>query len=189
MPHFISKFAPGMAVAGVCSARFSIVRSAAYYADHLPLYRQSQIYARSGIDLERSTLADWVGGAHQLLSPLIDALGEHVLSGAHLHADDTPYPVLAPGAGKTKIARIWTYVRDERSWGSTVPAAVWFRYTSDRKGIHPHAHLSRFTGALHADGYAGFDRLFGSGRIQEIACWAHCPESRFIWSNVGTHMH
>jgi transposase len=149
------------------------------YADHLPLYRQSQIYARSGIDLERSTLADWVGGAHQLLSPLIDALGEHVLSGAHLHADDTPYPVLAPGAGKTKIARIWTYVRDERSWGSTVPAAVWFRYTSDRKGIHPHAHLSRFTGALHADGYAGFDRLFGSGRIQEIACWAHARRKFF----------
>jgi transposase len=149
------------------------------YADHLPLYRQSQIFARSGLDLDRSTLADWVGGAHQLLSPLVEALGEHVLAGTHLHADDTPYPVLAPGTGKTKIARIWTYVRDERSWGSEVPPAVLFRYTPDRKGIHPHAHLSDFTGALHADGYAGFDRLFETGRIHELACWAHARRKFF----------
>jgi transposase len=149
------------------------------YADHLPLYRQSQIFARSGIDLDRSTLADWVGGAHQLLSPLVEALREHVLAGTHLHADDTPYPVLAPGTGKTKIARIWTYVRDERSWGSEVPPAVLFRYTPDRKGIHPHTHLSDFTGALHADGYAGFDRLFETGRIHELACWAHARRKFF----------
>jgi transposase len=102
------------------------------YADHLPLYRQSQIYARAGLDLDRSTLADWVGGAHALLELLVDALGRHVLSGTHLHADDTPYPVLAPGTGKTKTARIWTYVRDERPWASPVPPAVWFRYTPDR---------------------------------------------------------
>jgi transposase len=149
------------------------------YADHLPLYRQSQIYARSGIDLDRSTLADWVGGAHELLSPLVDALAEHVLAGTHLHADDTPYPVLAPGTGKTKIARMWTYVRDERSWGSVVPPAVFFRYTPDRKGIHPQTHLSRFIGALHADGYAGFDRLFETGRIHECACWAHVRRKYF----------
>lgn len=149
------------------------------YADHLPLYRQSQIFARSGLDLDRSTLADWVGGAHQLLSPLVEALREHVLAGTHLHADDTPYPVLAPGTGKTKIGRIWTYVRDERSWGSEVPPAVLFRYTPDRKGIHPHAHLSDFTGALHADGYAGFDRLFETGRIHELACWAHARRKFF----------
>src|SRR5579862_5674054 len=128
------------------------------YADHLPLYRQSQIFARSGLDLDRSTLADWVGSAHQLLAPLIEALREHVLAGSHLHADDTPYPVLAPGTGKTKIARIWTYVRDERSFASEVPPAVLFRYTPDRKGIHPQTHLQTFCGALHADGYAGFDR-------------------------------
>jgi hypothetical protein len=138
----------------------------------LPLYRQSQIFARSGIDLDRSTLADWVGGAHELLAPLVSALAEHVLSGTHLHADDTPYPVLAPGTGKTKIARIWTYVRDERNWGSQAPPAVLFRYTPDRKGIHPRTHLRQFSGALHADGYAGFDRLFESGYIREIACWA-----------------
>lgn len=149
------------------------------YADHLPLYRQSQIFARSGIDLDRSTLADWVGGAHELLGPLIEALADHVLCGTHLHADDTPYPVLAPGTGKTKVARIWTYVRDERSWGSNVPPAVLFRYTPDRKGIHPRMHLSRFTGALHADGYAGFDRLFETGRIREIACWAHARRKFF----------
>ena len=149
------------------------------FADHLPLYRQSQIYARSGIDLDRSTLADWVGGAHELLAPLVDALAEHVLAGTHLHADDTPYPVLAPGTGKTKIARIWTYVRDERSWGSAVPPAVFFRYTPDRKGIHPRTHLNRFAGALHADGYAGFDRLFETGRIREYACWAHVRRKDF----------
>jgi transposase len=149
------------------------------YADHLPLYRQSQIFARSGLDLDRSTLADWVGAAHQLLSPLVEALREHVLAGTHLHADDTPYPVLAPGTGKTKIARIWTYVRDERSWGSEVFPAVLFRYTPDRKGMHPHAQLADFTGALHADGYAGFDRLFETGRIHEIACWAHARRKFF----------
>jgi hypothetical protein len=149
------------------------------FADHLPLYRQSQIFARSGIDLDRSTLADWVGGAHELLAPLVDALAEHVLTGTHIHADDTPYPVLAPGTGKTKIARIWTYVRNESSWGSQVPPAVLFRYTPDRKGIHPRTHLSQFTGGLHADGYAGFDRLFESGRIHEIACWAHARRKFF----------
>ena len=149
------------------------------YADHLPLYRQSQIYARSGLELDRSTLSDWVGGAHALLEPLIEALGRHVLSGTHLHADDTPYPVLAPGTGKTKIARIWTYVRDERPWASTTPAAVLFRYTPDRKGQHPRIHLAGFTGTLHADGYAGFDRLFEGGRIQEAACWAHARRKFF----------
>lgn len=149
------------------------------YADHLPLYRQSQIFARSGIDLDRSTLADWVGGSHRLIAPLVEALAEHVLAGTHLHADDTPYPVLAPGTGKTKVARIWTYVRDERSWGSEAPPAVLFRYTPDRKGIHPRTHLSHFSGALHADGYAGFDRLFETGRIQEIACWAHARRKFF----------
>jgi len=149
------------------------------YADHLPLCRQSQIYARAGLELDRSTLSDWVGGAHALLEPLIEALGRHVLSGTHLHADDTPYPVLAPGTGKTKMARIWTYVRDERPWASSTPAAVLFRYTPDRKGQHPRIHLAGFTGALHADGYAGFDRLFESGRIREIACWAHARRKFF----------
>ena len=87
------------------------------YGDHLPLYRQAQIYAREGVELDRSTLADWVGASAALLAPLIEALGEHVLGGYALHADDTPVPVLAPGTGKTKSGRLWTYVRDERPWG------------------------------------------------------------------------
>ncbi|HTT03274.1 MAG TPA: IS66 family transposase [Steroidobacteraceae bacterium] len=143
------------------------------YADHLPLYRQSQIYARAGLELDRSTLSHWVGGTHALLEPLIEVLGRHVLCGTHLHADDAPYPVIAPGTGKSRTARIWTYVRDERPWASPVPAAVLFRYTSDRKGQHPRIHLAGFSGTLHADGYAGFDRLFEGARIQEAASWAH----------------
>jgi transposase len=143
------------------------------YCDHLPLYRQSEIYAREGVELERSTLADWVGGTSALLAPLVEALRRHVMSATKLHADDTPVPVLAPGNGKTKTGRLWTYVRDDRPAGDATPAAVWFAYTPDRKGEHPQAHLSNFTGTLQADGYAGFERIYEAGRIQEAACWAH----------------
>src|ERR1035437_5644915 len=107
------------------------------YCDHLPLYRQSEIYAREGVELECSTLADWVGGTSQLLAPLVEALRRHVLSAAKLHANDTPVPVLAPGNGKTKTGRLWTYVRDDRPSGDATPAAVWFAYSPDRKGEHP----------------------------------------------------
>ena len=143
------------------------------YCDHLPLYRQSEMYAREGVELERSTLADWVGGTSALLAPLVEALRRHVLSASKLHADDTPVPVLAPGNGKTKTGRLWTYVRDDRPAGDTTPAAVWFAYSPDRKGEHPQAHLGNFTGTLQADGYAGFDAMYETGRIQEAACWAH----------------
>jgi len=143
------------------------------YCDHLPLYRQSEIYAREGVELERSTLADWVGGTSRLLAPLVEALRRHVMSAEKLHADDTPVPVLAPGLGKTKTGRLWTYVRDDRPAGDSTPPAVWFAYTPDRKGEHPKAHLSKFTGTLQADGYAGFDQIYEAGRIQEAACWAH----------------
>jgi transposase len=143
------------------------------YCDHLPLYRQSEIYAREGVELERSTLADWVGGTSALLAPLVEALRRHVLSATKLHADDTPVPVLAPGNGKTKTGRLWTYVRDDRPAGDATPAAVWFAYSPDRKGEHPQAHLGNFTGTLQADGYAGFDAVYETGRIQEAACWAH----------------
>jgi transposase len=142
------------------------------YADHLPLYRQSQIYAREGIELERSTLADWVGGASGLFEPLVNALGRYVMGAKKLHADDTPVPVLCPGRGSTKQGRLWTYVRDDKPAGSTEPPAVFFRYSPDRKGERPQAHLRSFTGVLQADAYAGFDRLYGE-RIQEAACWAH----------------
>ena len=143
------------------------------FGDHLPLYRQSEIYARQGVEIERSTLAGWVGAASELLTPLLDALQKHVLGGAKLHADDTPIPVLAPGNGKTKTGRLWTYVRDDRPAGEDTAPAVWFAYSADRKGEHPRQHLKHFKGALQADAYAGFHHLYGHGAIYEVACWAH----------------
>jgi transposase len=145
----------------------------AKYADHSPLYRQSEIYARQGVALERSTLADWVGGASRLLEPLVTVLCRYVTAAGKLHADDTPVPVLAPGNGKTKTGRLWTYVRDDRPAGDTAAPAVWFAYSPDRKGEHPEQHLRQFYGTLQADAYAGFHRLYATGRIQEAACWAH----------------
>jgi transposase len=143
------------------------------YADHLPLYRQAQIYEREGVELERSTLADWVGAASTLVDPLIDALGHYVKEAEKLHADDTPVPVLEPGRGSTKTGRLWTYVRDDRPAGSQDPPAVWFQYSPDRKGERPRGHLRHFRGILQADGYAGFDQLYEDGSILEAACWAH----------------
>lgn len=145
----------------------------AKYADHQPLYRQSEMYAREGVELERSTLADWVGAASRLLNPLVEAISRHVLATTKLHADDIPVPVLAPGNGKTKIGRLWTYVRDDRPSGDATPAAVWFAYSPDRRGEHPRQHLRDFDGFLQADGYAGFHHLYDGGQIQEAACWAH----------------
>ncbi len=135
------------------------------FADHLPLYRQSEIYSREGIDLSRSTLAGWVGAATELLSPLVDQIRRYVMAGSKIHADDTPVAVLAPGQGKTKTARLWTYVRDDRAAGDPTAAAVWFAYSEDRKGEHPREHLREFRGALQADAYAGFHHLYGEGAI------------------------
>jgi transposase len=143
------------------------------YCDHLPLHRQNAIYARQGVDLEDSTLADWVGASSRLVQPLVEALRRYVLGGDKLHADDTPVPVLAPGNGKTKTGRLWTYVRDDRPSGDTAAPAVWFAYSPDRKGEHPQQHLRDFTGTLQADAYAGFNQLYENGHIQEAACWAH----------------
>jgi len=143
------------------------------YCDHLPLYRQSEIYARQGVELERSTLADWVGASSRLLEPLVEALRRYVMATGKLHADDTPVPVLAPGQGKTKTGRLWTYVRDDRPAGDTAAPAVWFTYSPDRKGEHPEQHLKKFRGILQADAYAGFNQLYRDGRIQQASCWAH----------------
>lgn len=143
------------------------------YADHLPLYRQSQIFEREGIDLDRSTLCDWVGKSAALLEPLADAIGRHVLNGPAIFVDDTPIKMQAPGNGRTKTARIWTYVRDERSWLGPDPPAAWYCFTVDRKGRHPAEHLADYTGWMHADGYAGFNELYRSGGISEVACRAH----------------
>ena len=136
------------------------------YCDHLPLYRQSEIYGRQDVELERSTLADWVGGASQLLSPLVDALSRYVMAATKLHADDTPVPVLAPGQGKTKTGRLWTYVRDDRPAGDTASPAVWFAYSPDRKGEHPERHLEKFRGTLQADAYAGVRHEVDSTTVQ-----------------------
>lgn len=151
------------------------------YCDHLPLYRQSQIYARAGVQLDRATLAEWVGSVSALVAPLIDALGEYVMGAHKLHADDTPIPVLAPGTGKTKTGRLWTYVRDDQPAGSTDPPAVLFRYSPDRKGERPREHLKDFRGILQADGYAGFQGLYDRADepLLEAACWAHARRKFF----------
>ncbi len=149
------------------------------YCDHTPLYRQTVIYAPEGVDLDRSTLADWVGQAVFLLTPLAEAIDRHIRAGAALHVDDTTVPVLAPGLGKTKTGRLWVVVRDERPWGSAVPPAAFYRYSADRKGIHAQALLGSCHGFLHADGYAGFDTLYqpttptGDPPLIEVACWSH----------------
>jgi len=142
------------------------------YADHLPLYRQSGIFERAGIDIDRSTLADWVGKSTALLEPLADAIGRHVLAGQAIFADDTPVKMLAPGTGKTATARLWAYGRDERPWGSNVAPASWYQFSPDRKGQHPKDHLAKYQGWMHADGYAGFEDLYRSGDIREVACMA-----------------
>ena len=143
------------------------------YADHLPLYRQSEIYAREGVELDRATMAAWVGKAASLMRPLLDALARHVMAAERLHADDTPVPVLAPGAGQTKTGRLWVYARDDRPFAGIAPPAVLYRYTPDRRGEHPRAHLAGFRGILQADGYAGFAGLYQGGDVHEAACWAH----------------
>jgi transposase len=143
------------------------------YADHLPLYRQAEIYARDGVELDRSTMAEWVGGCSRLLEPLVEALRRHVMSATKLHTDDTPVPVLAPGRGKTKTGRLWTYVRNDRPWGDQTPPAVWYAYTPDRKGEHPQAHLREFRGTLQADAYPGYEEIYKGGRVTESLCMSH----------------
>ena len=147
----------------------------AKYGLHLPLNRQSTVYAREGIDLDVSTLADWVGAAAATLMPLVEVIGSHVFAAERIHADDTTVPVLAKG--KTRIGRLWTYVRDDRPLGGHDPPAAIFFYSPDRTARHPEQHLASYCGLMQADAYAGFNRLYGAGRkpgpITEAACWAH----------------
>jgi len=150
----------------------------AKYADHCPLYRQAEIYARAGVELDRSTLADWVGQSARLVRPLVDALGAHVMAAERVHADDTTVPVLDPGRGTTKTGRLWCYVRDDRPFGGTAPPAVLYRYSADRKGEHPRTHLAGFRGILQADGYPGYAGLYQRG-VTEAACMAHCRRPFF----------
>ncbi len=151
------------------------------YGAHLPLNRQSTIYAREGVDLDVSTLADWVGQCAAALDPVIAALRAHVFAAARIHGDDTPVPVLAKG--QTKTGRLWVYVRDDRPFGGADPAAACFFYSPDRGGAHPQRHLEHYAGFLQADAYAGFERLYQLGRkpgpITEVACWAHARRKFF----------
>jgi transposase len=151
------------------------------FCDHLPYYRQSQIYARDRVELDRSTLADWGGAASALLDPLLGALEDYVMAAHKLHADDTPIPVLAPGTGKTKSGRLWAYLRDDRPAGSTDPPAVLIRYSPDRKGERPREHLKQFRGILQADAYGGFNGLYDREHepLIEAACWAHARRKYF----------
>jgi transposase len=162
------------------------------YTDHLPLYRQSEIYARDGLDLDRSTLSDWVGQAAWLLQPIVEGIRQHVFAAEKIHGDDTPVPVLEPGLGQTRTGRLWVYVRDDRPFcGPDPPAAAYF-YSPDRGGEHPATHLASFGGFLQADGYSGFTALYAlrpaepggaaTPAITEVACWAHCRRKIFdVW--------
>jgi transposase len=145
---------------------------AAKYGQHLPLTRQSAIYAREGVELDVSTLAGWVGSSTASLMPLVLEVRAHVFAAERLHGDDTTVPVLAKE--QTKIGRVWGYVRDDRPFGGPDPPAAAFFYSPDREGIHPERHLAGFAGILQADAYGGFNRLYEPNRepgpILEAAC-------------------
>ncbi len=143
------------------------------YADHLPLYRQAQIFARQGVTLDRSTLADWVGRAAQLLAPVHGRLLDHLRASTKLFADETTAPVLDPGRGRTKTGQLWAYARDDRPWGGTDPPAAAYVYAPDRKAERPIAHLAGFTGVLQVDGYAGYRVLAERHGVKLAFCWAH----------------
>ena len=154
------------------------------YGLHLPLHRQSAGFAREGVELDVSTLADWVGAVSVALRPLVEAIAVHARAGPRIHADDTPVPVLAKG--KTKTGRLWTVVRDDRPFGGTAPPAAAYFYSPDRSGEHAQAFLRNFSGLMQADAFSGFGRLYVPGReggpVIEAACWAHYLESGFMWS-------
>lgn len=154
------------------------------YADHLPLYRQSQIFARQGIALDRSTLADWVGRAAWLLRPVHERLLVTLKASTKLFADETRAPVLDPGRGRTKTGQLWAYARDDRPWGSTGPPGVAYVYAPDRKADRVVSHLAGFKGVLQVDGYAGYRALENDGDVQLAFCWAHVRR-RFYELAVG----
>jgi transposase len=158
------------------------------FALHQPLNRQSEAYAREGIDLSLSTLADHVGTCAAVLKPLADLIQEHVFKAGRIHGDDTPVPLLA--RGKTIKARLWTYVRDDAPFGGTDPPAAVFYFSRDRSGEHPGRHLAHYGGILQADAYAGFNRLYEQTRkpnaITEAACWAHGRRKFFVLADIAS---
>ena len=157
------------------------------YGQHQPLNRQSERYAREGVGLSLSTLADQVGVCAAALRPLYELIQAHVFAAGRVHGDDTPVPVLAKG--RTTTGRLWVYVRDDRPFGDAVPPAAAFFYSPDRKAEHPRRHLEDYTGILQADAYSGFNELYRPGReagsIQHAACWAHGRRKFFVLADVA----
>ena len=145
----------------------------AKYADHLPLYRQARIYARQGVSLDRSTLADWVGKAAFLLRPVHARLFERLKASGKLFADETTAPVLDPGRGRTKTGQLFAYARDDRPWGGSDPPGVAYLYAPDRKAAQPIRHLAGFVGVLQVDGYAGYRVLAERNAVSLAFCWSH----------------
>jgi transposase len=156
------------------------------FGNHLPLNRQSESFAREGIDLDVSTLADWVGACTATLAPLVELIRAHVLGAARIHGDDTTVPVLAKM--KTRTGRLWTYVRDDRPFGGQSPPAAIFYYSSDREGVHPSRHLASYAGILQADAYGGYNHLYKADRrpgpITEAACWSHGRRKFFVLADI-----
>src|ERR1700724_1634666 len=155
------------------------------YADHLPLYRQAQIYARQGIDLDRSTLADWVGHAAWHLRPLHERLLARLKQRPRLFADETTAPVLDPGRGRTKTGQFWAYAADDRPWGGTEPPGVAYVYASDRTSERPMSHLEGFAGILQVDGYAGYRKLARRNDVRLAFCWSHVRRGFYELATPG----
>ena len=158
------------------------------FGQHQPLNRQAERYAREGVPLSLSTLADQVGGVTSVLAPLVACIEAHVLTAERLHGDDTTVPVLAKG--KTDVGRLWTYVRDDAPFGGSSPPAAIFHYSRDRKGVHPQTHLKAWSGILQADAYGGYAELYkpdrSPGLILEAGCWAHGRRKFFELADIDT---
>jgi transposase len=166
--------APGRLIEGGLPTEATVAQVlVSKYADHLPLYRQAQIYARQGINLDRSTLADWVGRAAFMLRPVHERLMAALKASPKLFADETTAPVLDPGRGRTKIGQLWAYARDDRPWGGTDPPGVAYVYAPDRKAKQPIPHLAGFAGILQVDGYGGYRALAERNDVLLAFCWSH----------------
>ncbi len=167
-----------MLLAEIASAKFCL---------HLPLNRQSRAFAREGVEIDVSTMADWMGAVSVALRPMVEIIEAHVLAAQRLHVDDTPVPVLTKG--KTKTGRLWTAVRDDTPFGGVDPPAAFYVYSPDRSGVHPEAFLRTWSGIMQADAYAGFNRLYEPGRapgaIREAACWAHWRRKFYDLATLG----
>lgn len=159
----------------------------AKFGQHLPLNRQSDTYAREGVGIDVSTMADWVGACTATLAPLTALIEAHVMAAARIHGDDTTAPVLAKG--KTATGRLWVYVRDDQPFGGPEPPAALFHYSPDRRGEHPRKHLAGYAGILQVDAYAGFNDLYHPGRkpglLTEAGCWAHGRRKLFDLAQVA----